>query len=300
MGSNGYQSITPYPTGKKRANYNPYAGRLLTNPFGYVSDSHPIEHQIKRAMITDELKSVVTPTLKLTHIAMGMMLKKSSYPISTFQAIKLSQIRDSILAVRGAHEGEDTSFSFRNFIMWLEGDGMDDPCRPFRLRNNGDLRANLLLILHANSHNRYIKELCDIFGAQAHPSKTRKKINRITKKKWRPMPQPENQHADNQLDSNDLPCLRYSQSRTCDGREFHQLVTQEAVPLVKRATWMPYFWMSRNPQTSINPYQLRRANNRRSTPKINWWEFIKGQSGKYKPVDKSQHEQRLIASILNQ
>ena len=103
----------------KISQFSPYKDSLLLNPFKTEIDSHPIEHKIKRYIITEDIKEIFRVKLTDIDIAKGMILHDTNL-LSDTEKSALVDIRNTMIDNYVKYYGVDyhriVSF-WRDFII---------------------------------------------------------------------------------------------------------------------------------------------------------------------------------------
>lgn len=286
-------SYTTDPTDsqKKIAIYNPFVSTLLRNPFQFISDSHPIEHQIKRSMINDQIKLVFKKTITLDAIESAM---KGKYPhfegCDSLTPMECQNLRDIQLQLLCSHAHDLF-------------EPINDVCQRGALDrvmlSNEDLpryRSNaheifIHTILLANSHNPYIRSILHTMTLESTPSKWLKRCRRISKR------------CSYEFFSSINFNGRHKDRPEFGGQDWGDITTQDGLCPIKREHWYPWWIISLTSDCEkfYGRPIAKYSHNRRTKAKINWWGYVKKESGciiEY--PDKEKHQERLVQSILAQ
>lgn len=270
---------------KKKAKFNPYSGNLLSNPFKIEIQSHPIEQSIKRSLITDEIKQIFKKKITMTDIVIGMLGINIRELLSQTEITELVKIREGIIA---QHE---IMFSFdESFYIWINqrlpikiGELIANPSTKtyedvhnvFQCSVQGYIKGQIKFILVSNAHNPVILKLLKRYNnPDLHPQ--RKKWNQALKYHYCGLLHSNQQH------------------------KLERLSTKQLLPPVKKSTWTDYFALTISPATNYrHQYRdinelLKVANARRT----GFWDYVKKESGEYKPPEKENFEKRYYQSIL--
>lgn len=287
--------------GKKKAKFNLYAGNLLTNPFKVVSDSHPIEHTIKRHIIHDELLKIFKPTLRVADILMGCIGFNTRGLLERCEVEALVDIRSSYLS-QSQFIFDKLGHAQSQFYIWFNEKIIhnikphEDPADVIRqadyiLTRRSDYKDILLTIILANAHNPIIWLLVNKLDGD-------KDIKRL-KKKWGSL---NGQHT--WYDSK-----RFNGVRGRATKLFDEITTGEYIPKTKKTTWLPYYYLLMSDATHTDndgkygESKLRRAHGKRK----GFWSYIKDNSevwivpdytDGYKTKQKNQFEENHIKSII--
>jgi len=294
--------------GKKKAKYNPYKSTLLRNPFVTAYDTHPIEQQIRRSMIVGEIKHIFKPEIEYIHILMALGGEVGHPLIQDDSVIPWDERR--VLQQIGL-----------NYINWLHDDNnllthdMVDLARRIEDIDDGDFHEpdgreycflkslNTLVVLNQDRLPKTYEALKD----KKNPDDVKEKVKNIHKRLiqkqrnnggWR------NQGASNLYGgATDIDILNRKSYRRQGVLDLDYYSTENQYPKVKRADWWCWFYIYFNNQTS-SYNSLPEVHRKRSTTKVNWWEEVKKQSGRYSlsahKDKKLGYEKRLMESILKQ
>ena len=274
---------------KKKAKFNPYSGNLLSNPFKFEIQSHPIEQSIKRNLINDEIKQIFKKKITMTDIVIGMLGINIRELLSQSEITELVKIRDALIAQHEIIYSFDESFyrwinerlpqKIGELIVNPSTKTYEDVHNVYQTQVQGYIKGQIKLILASNAHNPVILKLLKKYkNPNLHPDR----------KKWGNLP-----YFNSQGDPHRFYLYSNQQNK------FDELSTKEKLPPVKKSTWTDYFALSLSPCTSYHLYRdhnelLKTANARRR----GFWDYVKKESGEYKPPEKENFEKRYYQSIL--
>jgi len=311
-------------TAKYRGKFNPYADNLLSNPFKSISDTHPIQHKIMRAVLHAELGEAFIRKVSINDIIRALTNSNHESGLTVEEREALIWARGKII-----QQSESLREADHNFYNTIADDNCARGSLPYRHQTQLQICLSMLSLF-----NPRLKTVLEKLNAEEKPiTKKIQKILKFWEKAGKPQTQYENgAHVvvypptpQSQRQSRSDPiCVylkrdlsygtlitrmpqssRWAKRDTLGDKSIQDITTQAGHPMVKKNTWYPWFiFYSTYNQTDENqwgsPSRFKDAHDQRSSTKTNWWEFIKKESGIYIPEDKSKHEQRLIQSILSQ
>ena len=303
-------TLDPDSPDKKIAKYNKFASRLLLNPTIHISDSHPIEQKIKRAMITDEINKVFL--VKITSADIWRAMKRPTHAglgdtFTSAQSLALKNIRDSMLP---------------HINLLIDADGYDysrGVCDKFKDDDCYDPPTNhhydkfIAIILVSNATNPYIREILKTMKADKEYNNTRstKKILKIIGADGK---RPDGEFVVRRPIDNSQ---RYQKKAVFQGDKLSMVETMDSICPVSRKLWYAWWLITIATSTpedrhrgvfrirNIRNDNIRISYRRRSNAKTDWWDYIKKESGSLALEqtdypDKETHEERLINSIFQQ
>jgi len=302
--------------GKRRGKFNPYVDNLLTNPFKSLSDTHPIQHKIMREVLHAELREAFHEKVSIDDIIKALTnsdaevggLTEDERRALIWARLKIIQQSEFLL------ESEPTFYEWIN-----EGTHQRHP-------TYNNKRILILALTMLALINPSIDTVMKKLNAKLSPStiKIQKKLSwwrantddqftynhntDTTTKVYPPTPKTQKQHRSDRADiairdrfyPSPMPASHpYGKRDSLGDKCINEITTCSGCPIVKKDTWYAWFiyHATYNHKAADD---LSYAHRKRSTQKINWWDFIKKESGEYKPPNKSKHEERLIQSILSQ
>ena len=306
--------------GKKQGKFNPYADNLLTNPFKTLTDTHPIQQKIMREVLHSELKQVFTFKVEIADIYAGMIGIDFRCLLTPDEIQALCWARKTILSQSGCGRYliHNTNRDIPYWYIWLRDDlteleVTDIANNPTRRRNfgHGWGESHLVLCLSMLTHNPRIKSVLEKFYAD-----TDGKIKQLQKivKGWATIVTTDHNYKDWIIERevrkwrdkilphrHGFPHCSAKGSRVSLGNYciVNRIETGYGVPPVKRDTWL-YWFMWKIIYDKYNQEEFNYAHRKRTNAKVNFWEHIKKDSGKYIPPDKSKHQERLVTSIIQQ
>ena len=308
--------------GKKKGKFNPYADNLLTNPFKTLTDTHPIQQKIMREVLHSELKQVFTFKVEISDIYAGMIGIDFRCLLTPDEIQALCWARQTILN-QSDYLLRSISREVVYWYIWLnesltQREVANIANHPRQRRNFGYGwgESHLVLCLSMLTYNPRIKSVLEKFYADTdgkilqlqkivkgwarcdkeHVSVANYKDWIIEReiRKWRDKSLP--------YGARDYPHCCDRGSRVTLGRYYniyHNLQTAYGIPPVKRDTWL-YWFMWKIIYDNHSVEDIRLAHRKRTNAKVNFWEHIKKDSGKYIPPDKSKQQERLVTSIIQQ
>lgn len=310
-------SYTLDDKGKKRGKFNAFAGTLLHNPLASGLGQYPIEHAIKRSIITDTIDSV-NGKHDITYEQIATVMRghtnRVRYVFTYAEEQALSDIGDNFIYQKDEckkikyHHGQQRAKKFGDTHL----SGTDEYSRPIITDEDKDVIYILLLGNPAlrqvlfdltNSYDRKgekarIIELKRGARNNAHAS------NHATNT-W------SNPHAGQYRDAGINKKYPY-QRNACWGensngtiRRFKDVAVRYDECPTKRDLWTQYFYAVMSHKINGD---IVRSNIARSNSHVNWWRHVKEQGliedepdfTKEYYNDKAQkHQTKIIQSIMN-
>lgn len=278
----------------KRAIYNPLASTLLRNPFQFISDSHPIEHQIKRSMINDQIKLVFQKTITFDAIENAMKgenpFTEGCESLTPNQRYQLHKIRDGILRLSDKFKPINDLVGSRSEV--TDRLALSNADQPRYRSTYYEIFIHSILLANAQ-HTPHINDILNTMTLESDPPKWLRQCRRIVECCGHDETLRGIQHRKRRVVRDSF-----------GGRSWCDVSTREEFLCpIKREFWYPWLLIQIDNHNThgYQRSQTRRSHNRRSTGKTNWWGYIKNESGSIIPYpDKETHEERLVKSILTQ
>mgnify|MGYP006908227332 FL=1 len=276
--------------GIRRGKFNPFADTLLTNPFRTAYDSYPIEHKIKRQLITDEIKEIAAKPITAGNILKVMCGKKIDLGFTESERYALIKARNN----------------FIRFAEFVDTDGYNSKYdiineKKYKELDNDERHGWTTWFRCALAMNPDLATITEKYAADK--LNKRKKKYREIRKAYKPVGSgsPEKIYSDKHEGVIGFEYGDYGLHRK--PQRIKDITTDALFPVVGKKHQSPWFWywVKNNTGREATYYrnELKRVNNKRSTNKFNWWEYIKKESGWYIPEDKTNHEKRVLTAIMN-
>jgi hypothetical protein len=301
-------SYTLDANGKKRGKHNAFLGTLLHNPLASGLGQYPIEHAIKRSLITDSIK-LVFGNCDITYDQICAVMRgaeDTAYVFTPAEKTALSLIRNTFRQreyqrIRH-HNGQRTAIKFAERQLDLSY-GVRDI-------TNEEQDVIYILLLGNPALRRVLKDLCDAYDTKSEKAKIKKlsKSARYHGQLDKGDRGDRFTHKDHGINENYSGTYRACWGENSDGtlRRFRDIEIRYGECPMKRDLWAQYFYavMSHKLQNNIRQSHLNR-----SKQNVNWWRHVKEQGlledthddfTKEYYEDKAQkHQTKLIQSIMN-
>lgn len=288
--------------GKKKGKYNPYKSTLLRYPFLSISDSHPLEQKIKRAMIVSELNEAFSPDIKYSHITGSLVGDINAIGVIPRWEINiLTKIGGKIFA--GDPSGLTHGHRYL-YDMLIGRRGSPDALSD---EDDSVISGYLADIIFYNKDR--LPKTFKLLKDKLHPPPSKAKVKTITKKFWTKTkivlinPTGTRAMGAHALKQGKTNIDRLLLNNRANRHNLRMISTKGDYPLTKRDTWLEFFSeYFHNKSWFI--HTLAEIHDKRSNTKVNWWGEVKKQSGRYDyryaHLKKKGYENRLMTSILNQ
>ena len=287
--------------GKKKGKYNPYKSTLLRYPFLSISDSHPLEQKIKRAMIVSELNEAFSPDIKYSHITGSLVGDVNAIGVIPRWEINiLTKIGGKILHTPVGER--PLTHGHRYLYDMLIGDRIN-----YTDEDDAVISGYLIDIIFYNKDR--LPKTFKLLKDKLQPSPSKEKVKTITKKFWKKTkivlinPTGTRSMGAHALKQGKTNIDRLLLNNRANRHNLRLISTNGDYPLTKRDTWLEFFSeYFHNKSWFI--HTLAEIHDKRSNTKVNWWGEVKKQSGRYDYratlLKKKGYENRLMTSILNQ